>query len=460
MKAKKYLIVIAVCCIVFSLFSVSAPNVKALGQSASGMVRQHPLLSNNSTLTTPLAPPNVGSSKFYPARPSLPLDNITAVKLTTQPCSTPALQRQANGSYAMSQSPLMDTNHWWIIDYWANSQNQLPDHMYGEFTAAPNTIGFAGSSEIMYLPLNVAYGTSPTNDVWFQFSVAFFPDRSVVMTIWDNLGPATVDSDYNSTDVPTDMVHYHEGDTYSYSLTTSGTNTVTFAITDTTTGDNWSKSNWKWTVPSRTMLYDQSQFSPASAVEGLPASGALTDVPYFQSYVGSNLQTHWKGTNGPVPVGIDTQTTAAYYYWSMICAEQGTASYYVTSVNSYGGYGAGYAANPNGIIGNTGDGNCAYFYGGNFGDGGYLFGNLNTVAGGTVSVWGYSDTGYTSTLYVYGSMDNQNWYEIGQPLSISDDYFNWHTVGTVTTAFKYIYVTGYDGNGFSTSLHVDDVWVN
>src|SRR5665647_398932 len=99
---------------------------------------------------------------------------------------------------------------------------------------------------------------------------------------------------------------------------------------DVSTGSFWSTSNWKWAVPSLTMLYDPYMFSPASAIEGYTTNDQLTCVPYFQTYVGYNFTTLGNNVLGSnVPSGIDTQVlpAASYYgWWSMIGSYSGSYS--------------------------------------------------------------------------------------------------------------------------------------
>jgi hypothetical protein len=249
--------------------------------------------------------------------------------LTSIPDSTPIL-KEVNGS--LTQIPQASgQNHWWMIDYWATQTGgNLPSFMNGSFVAVNNTIGgFVGDDAILYLPLNVAYGTSATNCVWFQFDVQF-NSTGVSWYIWDIEGPGTVDSDYKNIPIPTDVIPYTPGHGYSFSLTTSGAHCVTFTITDTTTMTTWSTCAWAWTVPSLNMLYNPSytsggvtytMFSPASAVEGYTTNSQLTGVPHFRTLVGYGITNFWYGAYGSgAPSGIATYASvgpSGNYYWSM-----------------------------------------------------------------------------------------------------------------------------------------------
>ena len=238
--------------------------------------------------------------------------------------STPIIEKNLNENSGSVLTPEPSQNHWWAISYWATSQGPLPPKMNGSFTAVTNEIiGLGLGDAILYLPLNVAYGTSNNNCVWFQFDIQF----SLGYTswyIWDILGPATNSStDFHRQNIG---IEYKPGDTYNFELSTNGKNQLVFSIDDTTSGATWSTSNWKWTVPSLNILYDTSMFSPASAVEGYTTNNQLSKVPYFQTYLGYNLSTNLYGASGSgMPSGIGTEALnglPGYYYWTMADRDQ------------------------------------------------------------------------------------------------------------------------------------------
>jgi hypothetical protein len=195
--------------------------------------------------------------------------------------------------------------------------------MTGRFVAVSNTIGnLAVGDTVLYLPLNVAYGTSSTNCVWFQFDVQLDPNNVASWYIWDINGPGTnvnmwPDGDYHYTPIG---IVYTPGHEYNFSLLTSGTNTVTFTISDNTAPASWSCSTWVWTVPSLSMRYDTLVFSPASAVEGYTTNSQLTNVPYFQTKVGDGITTFWHSGPSGAPSGISSDVnvdSSGHYYWYM-----------------------------------------------------------------------------------------------------------------------------------------------
>jgi len=247
---------------------------------------------------------------------SLPFFNLNAdvnASSNVPPCSTPYV-KLVNGTMVMEPAPAEDA-HWWDITYWADiSGNNMPPYMNGEFTAVPNSIvGLDPSDLIWYLPINVAYGTSSSNMVWFQFGLAF-AGGTVQMSIWDILANPTTYK-YTLVGIP-----YIVGDTYEFSLTTSGTNTVTFSITDTTTSASWSLSTWHFPIPSTTMLFDWSFFSPSCAIEGYTTNPALTNVPYFPTKVGVQITTSLFRHGINMPTGIASGSnfnSVGYRNWFM-----------------------------------------------------------------------------------------------------------------------------------------------
>jgi hypothetical protein len=455
-QMKKTLAAIALACIVFSVFSAIAPSVKGLADSDS------------STATAPILPPNIEVSAnttlphdLTPNTPISPKTEKIRFNFNYTMLSTPVVERLPNGSYTWTLKPMWN-NHWWIVDYWATIIGTgMPSYMYGTFLAVPNPPigGLVSGDSILYLPLNVIYGTSSTNCVWFQFDIQFNPGGSVDWLIWDVKYPFQ-DSDYASQDI-SDHLSYTPGHTYSFALWTYGTNIVIFYIADTTTGASWTNSAWDWPIPGVTMIYSTAPghpFSPASAIEGRTTNNQLTNVPYFQTYLGYGENTVWEGVYGqpgPVPSGIDTFFYSGpinYYYWAMIS----TNVYTISSVYYSAPYGKGSVSNPNNIVG-TPDGQYAGIYGGNPGDGGQILGNMNAPSGGYVYAYVYSTAGYYSDLYVYVSYDGQSWSLVGGTYkTISSSTPSWVYMGRSPGTFRYMAVVGYD-SGNSVNLHVDAV---
>jgi hypothetical protein len=244
-------------------------------------------------------------------------DTIKEIEL---PLSTPLVRADGGIDF-----PYPDNNHWWIIDYWNETGGSLPTKMIGSFIAVKNTFTeLIQDDAVLYLPLNVAYGTSPTNCVWFQFDLQMNNPLndidSVDMLIWDIRGPGDTDDDYRYTIIPFDYIAGHE---YYFSLTPSGSSTITFFIQDKTTSVSWSISNWHWKVPNTNLLVNASMFSPASAVEGYTTISTFLNVPFFQTKVGENISAHQHEFTSTefVPSGITTTCFAVgasgFWNWEM-----------------------------------------------------------------------------------------------------------------------------------------------
>lgn len=98
-----------------------------------------------------------------------------ANETSISPVWTPIVREETDGTSNVDFSALDTQTRWGYQTYWANpSGGQLPQKMSGEFVAVSNTFGGLQSGDVvMYLPLNVAYGTSTSNCVWFQFDIQF-----------------------------------------------------------------------------------------------------------------------------------------------------------------------------------------------------------------------------------------------------------------------------------------------
>jgi hypothetical protein len=408
---KKTIALIALASVVFSMISVLSP--KAMGSASLS-----DSTSNALTLAI-IADPEYGSNS--------------------------ALSPQARA-----------VNQWWAVDYWSDqSGGHLPSKMNGSFVAVSNTInGLASGDSVHYLPLNVAYGTSNANCVWFRFDVICNSDGTISWLIWDIRGPGTSQSDYHSTTIG---LSYVPGHGYSFALTTSGTSTVTFSIKDTTTGASWSKSNWAWTVPSLNLRYDTSLFSPASVIQGSTTSNQLTNVPYFQTTVGYGTTTYWFAWYGSsIPSCISAFVNAgpsSYYYWAM------DSGNYVASIYSYGTSGAGTVTNPNNLVGIANDGQYTVLYGGNYGDGGWIIGNMNTAATGHVYVYGYSSSTYYTHLIVSVSYDGSSWITISSQTVNPGSTPYYIDCGSTASVFMYVKLNATDDNYYSARLVADAVHV-
>ena len=135
----------------------------------------------------------------------------------------------------------------------------MPASMSGAFTAVSNTIGnLVGNDVVFYLPLNVAYGTSPSSFVWFQFAVQFGANGAINWYLY-----SFPNGNINDPTQTTVGISYIIGHSYSFSFTTSGSNTVIFNIQDTTL--NSTPWTYPTLVPGVSILYwPNGCFSPAA----------------------------------------------------------------------------------------------------------------------------------------------------------------------------------------------------
>ncbi|MFW9965202.1 MAG: hypothetical protein ACFFCX_16640, partial [Candidatus Sifarchaeia archaeon] len=253
---------------------------------------------------------------------------ITADQEPTQEITAmPSILPQAGGAGAGGEQ-----EQWWIIDFLCEEDGtNLPSHLEGKFIAPFNTIGNLDSGiegnqywsdAILYIPLNVLFGVNP-NDVpnqcvWFQFAIQF-DAFGVRWSIWDIYGFNTEDDFYNT---PIDL-DYTPGHEYQYSLTTSNPNVVTFTITDISDGVTWSTSDWSRTIPSIQMIHNETFFSPACAVEGYTSNTEISNLPHFQTRMGTGIQTIYRDGSWEedIPSGVSSYTrniNSDEWFWGMI----------------------------------------------------------------------------------------------------------------------------------------------
>ena len=154
----KYLAIAIVTIFIISSVALVAPNAKA----------DMNLNNSNSTSTMPVAAPNN----------TVPTSQVQTFNTTGsgRVAITPIVDHYSNGSAYVRTSPMTGQNHWYLTTDWSNAAGGLlPPFLNGTWKAVPNSINGLSSSEndcILYLPLNVAYGTS-SNFVWYQFSIQY-----------------------------------------------------------------------------------------------------------------------------------------------------------------------------------------------------------------------------------------------------------------------------------------------
>lgn len=292
-------------------------------------VSESPFSSSFSTVTSSINMPRIVGQQTGVTTSSGTLPRVTPIAPpngTSKGTSQPQISGGSN-------------DRWWIIDYWNNPQGVFPGYT-ASFTAVANTIGnWATNEVILILPINIAFGTSNTNCVWFQFSIQFNHQPSIYVPVqWNiqnNNCPASSSSDYHITNIP---ISYVVGDSYTASMSPSSISQTTFSITDTTSGASWSMT---YSIPSASVVYDSNLFSPASAVEGVPyrTSPSFTNVPYFPFTVQhgqtatSHLATASSGFNPPTTINTyhAQSANAGTWMWAM----EGTPAVTSTDKTSY-----------------------------------------------------------------------------------------------------------------------------
>ncbi len=440
---KKTLVRIIVVCIAITLLCIIAPNAHASQGSTNS--------------TSPLTWPTINTSEI-PVIAS-PSSGVTPPNSINSPNSTipnpndwnatPLPNANDNGSV----NPLTTYTPWLALDLWSNPNGQdMPASMSGAFTAVSNTIGnLVGNDVVFYLPLNVAYGTSPSSFVWFQFAVQFGANGAINWYLY-----SFPNGNINDPTQTTVGISYIIGHSYSFSFTTSGSNTVIFNIQDTTL--NSTPWTYPTLVPGVSILYwPNGCFSPASAVEGDTTYATLTNVPTFSTTLGTAESTYYYAPSQNINnhetidqgVGSNVAIVSSVYYWAMV------PETYSSSYIGYTPLGTGASiSNPSALSG-VPDTQCAGIYAPNSGSGEEIEVALSTSSGGNLYVDGYSDTGYNSLLYAY-VYTGSSWVQVGSALTVcpSGEFHIW--IGTYSGSFTEVAVVGYD-NPNPVDLSLDAV---
>jgi hypothetical protein len=469
-----------------SICTVLTPLVVA-SQTPNATEKSQNMPTNNVTSDPLIKPPNFGNlSARWPSTNSqiqYPVSPTRYVNLKNPQLIPPAI-KLANGTSVLDYNNHSDKTssmdeeteqlHVYQVDFWADDVNSMPTSPHSlsaSFTAVPNTINGLtepiGEREdgIYYLPLNVAYGYAG-NFVWFQFGVFFQNDiehgNVVNFALWYAHSTTGIANFINVTDqIP---MTYTPGHTYTCSFDAEligAVNTVTFSLSDN--GDTpWTYHNWIYSIPSIWMVYDdQSFFSPSSIIEVYSWTRDLTNIPYIQSFMGGGESTYHQG-NYPsyTPLPHELRSTMykdvnGPYIWAMLSQYP----YFVSSIYDTYTWGSGTVTNQEDLEGSYSDNNYANIYGQNVGDGGYIIGEMDGIAGGTLWIRAYGGSGYQGNiLHVYVSLTGQqnDWVCIG---GFWLDSPEWIYVGPHINPFKYIAVAGLYTSwpSWPLALHIDAV---
>ena len=131
-----------------------------------------------------------------------------------------------------------------------------------------------------------------------------------------------------------------------------------------------------------------------------------------------------------------------------------TDSYYVETTSEFED--GGTVDNHAYLRGLKTDGDEAHIHCSSSGNMGQIKCNLtDAVSGGFVRIFGHSNTGYTSDLYVYASANFNDWYQIGTTLTLSgSSNSEWIDIGHYHGNFEYVAVVGYH-TGNQICLYLD-----
>lgn len=461
-KIKKFLLsVILVSILCFTMSTTIVRVANASEQNSPNMVTSI-LFSNNATSTSALSPFFGSSAKIIKVNSStIPTEPVLPSTIAnTSHYLTPGFISNPNGTITeLGVSPQQGSSDTWLIDYWATSQSQVPSYLEATFTVAPDTFNnLPSGGYVDNEPLNVCFGSSSSDYIWYQFVMTYAGDGAIGFGLCVN--PSWQPNVYYNVAIGIQggMII---GDSYEcefWSYTSNGSPFVMFGIENLNTQADWDTNDFNgFAAQGTSVIYQTSAYSPASCVEtNLPPTYSVTNCPFLESTIDPLTATC--GQSGSAPPGIETAVTSGSgnYYWSMLSQDPFYVSGIITSQT--GGIGDGSVSNAGGLIGNGPDGNYANIYGGNPGDGGQITGQMSGVAGGNIQIYGYSTSGYYSNLYVYVSMDDSTWYQIGNYVTVSSSTAYWISIGYYAD-FKYIAVCGYDSYD-SVNLHLDCVKVS
>ncbi|MDR2204203.1 MAG: S1 family peptidase [Nitrososphaerota archaeon] len=134
---------------------------------------------------------------------------------------------------------------------------------------------------------------------------------------------------------------------------------------------------------------------------------------------------------------------------------------YVSGIESKTTLGYGAVNNWNGLIGNTPDGSYVQLYGGNYGDGGHVVGQMNSVSSGDIWVYAYSGNGYYTHFYTYVAYNYNGPWTLTKVQTVygNGGGAQWINCGYANSGFRYIGLAGYDDNGMSANIFIDAVLV-
>jgi hypothetical protein len=135
--------------------------------------------------------------------------------------------------------------------------------------------------------------------------------------------------------------------------------------------------------------------------------------------------------------------------------------YFVHDVVWSSGQGYYWVNNENDLEGGSNDYNYAELYAEEYNSQAMIIGSIGWEATGHIYLYGYSEEGYSSELYVYVCYTyDQNWEQVGDIFTITESSPHWIDVGTPTGKFRYIAVVVYCNDwGDASYLFLDSVLI-
>jgi hypothetical protein len=179
-----------------------------------------------------------------------------------------------------------------------------------------------------------------------------------------------------------------------------------------------------------------------------PYYGYYWDYNWGWSIFGTGYEiNNWSGGGFNVP---HSWINNYYEWWA------GVGHFYVSSIVQTGTDNGGQLEHPEYIVGESPDGNYAHLICPSSGSTAKIIALMNAEATGKIKVYCYSQPGYVSDLYVYVSMDNYYWQQVGSKIGVGQTSPSWLDIGTYSGDFIYIAICGYDTTR-PVNLYVDAV---
>jgi hypothetical protein len=192
------------------------------------------------------------------------------------------------------------------------------------------------------------------------------------------------------------------------------------------------------------------------------ATLSLFGIPFDTTPLATGCFTYFPGINKPPLVQPANDYTCKMMVY-------GNSNIYLRQYYPYIHYdtvvwGAGAVNNPTYVHGPAPDGAYTQLWGGNYNDGGSVISTMtgslgNGFSRGNIYLYGYSASGYSSHIYVYGSKTGYNDWQLVTQGYITSATPGWYNIGRPSQDFKYLSIVGINDQGWSCNLMIDAVRV-